>query len=65
MKTKRQIEIRIDENQRNCIVAGLIHLQMEMHNAMSDEPRIDRIQWLTQQIAMMDDMIEELNSQFK
>ena len=66
MKTKKQIEIRIDENQRNCIVSGLMYLQLEMRKEMQDRPEDqDRNQWLLEQILMMSRMIKELEEKFK
>lgn len=63
---KKQIEIKIDENQRNCIVSGLMYLQLEMRKEMQDRPDDhDRNQWLLEQILMMSRMVKELEEKFK
>jgi hypothetical protein len=66
MKTKTTTQIQIDENQRNCIVSGLIYLQLEMRKETLDKPEDhDRNQWLLEQILMMSRMIKELEEKFK
>lgn len=64
MKTKT-LKIQIDENQKNCVVAGLILLQLEMNDEMKKKPSDNaRNQWLTEQILMMDYMIKAMDENF-
>ena len=64
MKTKT-LKIQIDENQKNCVVAGLILLQLEMNDEMKNKPSDNaRNQFLTEQILMMDYMIKAMDENF-
>lgn len=63
---RRTIQIQIDENQRNCIVSGMILLILDMNQSTKKENiSKEQKEHLENQIQMLDRMIDDLNLFFK